>query len=73
MIDWHNYLLYLACGPTPYPSRGAIHYIERGSEIPDALLPGRALMRMNERDREGLTKTINTSTPAPWWVRLMCS
>ncbi len=72
MRDPHGALLHWSVHPGCYPSEGAMHYVRNGREIPDLLLPGRALMRMGPEERAAIVKAINQSEPATWWVKVMC-
>ena len=73
-VDVHADLIWLTWHPGTYPSEGAKHYIRRGKEIPDLLLPGRTLMRIKKNDPKYFEKIINTNwkNAAPWWVKVMC-
>ncbi len=67
----HRELLSLSMHPGCYPSEGALWYVKRGKEIPDHLLPGRALMKMSPEYREKFIKT-DFSNVAPWWIKVLC-
>ena len=68
--NMHDAMLTLNFGPLS-SSPGIKYYIDRGLEIPDRLLPGRALMRMSPEYREKLIKT-DFSNVAPWWIKVIC-
>jgi hypothetical protein len=71
-MDAHNDLLIRTALPGCYPSEGAMYYVRQGKEIPEILLPGRALMRMNENTRQRYVNT-NWQNVSPWWIKIMCA
>lgn len=70
-LDVHDSLVMLTYIPGCYPSEGAMHYVKRGKEIPDMLLPGRLLMRMDSKTRDTYANADWTNA-APWWIKIMC-
>lgn len=52
-----------------------MEYVKSGKEIPELLLPGRALMKMKESQSEAqYVKFIETNwqNVAPWFIKIMC-
>lgn len=60
--------------PGRYPSEGARWYIKRGKEIPDDLLPGRAITKLNHMFPGALTdlKSADMANVATWWIKIVC-
>lgn len=75
MEDVHSDLLFICQNIGALPSEGARHYLRRGTEIPDVLLPGRTLQRLKRNAPKYYEKLINTNwqNVAPWWIKVMCS
>jgi hypothetical protein len=71
----HDIVLAWSMLPGCFRSGGAIEYVKSGKEIPELLLPGRALMKMKESQPEAqYYKFISTDwqNVAPWFIKIMC-
>lgn len=71
----HESVLSLSTVPGCYPSQGARWYIEKGEKIPDDLLPGRLVAKIN-KIYLGLLAQLSSKDVADvalWWAKLMCS
>jgi hypothetical protein len=74
-MDVHELALHLSVRVGSAPSDGLMYYVRRGKEIPDHLLPGRALQRLQRnvpRSYEALVRT-DWQNVSPWWIKIMCS